>query len=88
MAEIAQITFKLFTRPGCDLCEKLLTELESWQSKYRFKIDLVDISENKQLIAEYAGRIPVLATDDEVLSEYFLDENRLITYLENLQNIN
>ena len=88
MVDRTKITFKLFTRPGCDLCEKLLTELESWQSKYRFKIDLVDISENKQLIAEYAGRIPVLATDDEVLSEYFLDESRLITYLENLQNIN
>ncbi|MEM7027666.1 MAG: glutaredoxin family protein [Pseudomonadota bacterium] len=88
MADKDTFTFQLLTRPGCHLCEKLLNDLVPWHDEYKLSIELIDISNSEQLTAEYAGRIPVLRSENQIICEYFLDEDRLKNYLENHQNIN
>ena len=77
-----RLTLQLYSRPGCHLCEQMLDELSPIEKTYNFIINVVDISDDEQLIAEYAGRIPVLVRDARTICEYFLDEQALLASLE------
>jgi Glutaredoxin-like domain (DUF836) len=51
---------RLFTRPGCHLCEDALGELDRLQARQPHELVLVDISDKPDLIQRYGERIPVL----------------------------
>jgi hypothetical protein len=51
---------RLFTRPGCHLCEDALGELDRLQARQPHELVLVDISDKPELIQRYGERIPVL----------------------------
>lgn len=72
---------RLYSRPDCGLCERLLDELLA-QLRGRAEVEVVDISEDDALEREYFFRIPVLkSADGTELSEYPLDVERVEYFL-------
>jgi len=71
----------VYTRPGCSLCEHLLEELAEVLGDSASQVSVVDISDNADLEARYAKRIPVLLADGEFVCAYKLDWDRVRGYL-------
>lgn len=69
-------TLKLFSRPQCHLCELLLDELRPLLDATT-AVEIVDISEDPDLMRRYGLRIPVLSCDGEEISGYPLDTDRV-----------
>ena len=69
------IRLRLYSRPGCHLCDVMLQELESLAYKNRISIEVLNIDNDPDLYGKYALRIPVLtlSENDRVLCEQFLD---------------
>lgn len=65
----------LYSRPGCHLCEEMLSALEAIDDKRQLSVAVVNIDEDPALRNAFAARIPVLARSDtqEILCEYQLD---------------
>jgi len=64
---------RLFSRPGCHLCEDARAVLDRVGVPY----DEVDIESDDALLRRYLERIPVVALGDEELFEHFVDEAAL-----------
>jgi glutaredoxin len=56
----------VYSRQGCSCCEKAMAELEKASSKYRLKIQLVDIDQDEKLLKLYHLEVPVIAIDGKV----------------------
>ena len=54
---------RLYTRPGCHLCEDALGELRRLHARQPHELELVDISADDELQQRYGERIPVLEID-------------------------
>jgi len=53
---VVGVKLRLFGKPGCHLCEAAEAELRRWPHE----LEVVDISNDQHLVAEYGLRIPVL----------------------------
>lgn len=71
----------VYTRPGCTLCEELLLELAELLGSQADQVAVVDITDNPDLEAKYARRIPVLMADGDFVCAYRLDRDRVKAYL-------
>lgn len=74
------IVLTVLSRPGCHLCDELIDELEPLIAG-RARLDVVDISEDEELLRRYCLEIPVLKAGDEELSRYRLDPQRVAQYI-------
>ncbi len=68
------ITFTVYSRQGCHLCEDLLAQLIQLQQVRDFNIAEVDVDSSPQLIEQYGSQVPVVTCGDEKLCHYFLDQ--------------
>jgi predicted thioredoxin/glutaredoxin len=74
----------VYTRPGCSLCEHLLEEFAAVLGEAAAaRVNVIDISDNPELEAKYARRIPVVLADGEFVCAYKLDVERVKGYLQN-----
>ena len=74
---------RLYFRVDCHLCDTMLSQLNELQNGNRFSLELIDVDQDTATRMHYNARVPVLETaEGECLSEYFLDENRLLSYLD------
>lgn len=64
--------FRVYSRPGCHLCEQLLEALLPLL-RGRGRIEVVDIDTDEALRTRYGTRIPVVEHEGRHLSEYRLD---------------
>jgi hypothetical protein len=71
----------VYHRVHCGLCEQMLAELTSLQSRYTFALERVDIDEDPDLSTRFNAQVPVLAVDGEILCCHFLDAPALIDEL-------
>ena len=55
------LKLKLYTKPGCHLCEQAQADLERLRRRHPHTLELIDISANTELRLRYGERIPVLA---------------------------
>jgi hypothetical protein len=51
---------RLYSKPGCHLCDEALAELNKLRAWHPHALDVVDISRDPQLMHIYGERIPVL----------------------------
>jgi len=79
-----KLVFTIYSRAECHLCEEMLEALKKWQTRFNFKIELIDIDQNASLTARFAARIPLLTVGDVEICEYFLDENALLRFLKSV----
>jgi len=71
---------RLYSRPGCHLCELLENELAPLLSG-RAALEIVDISDDPALLRRYGLRIPVLVAGEQELSGYPLAADRVRAHL-------
>jgi glutaredoxin len=60
----------LYTRVGCHLCEEAERVLREQRAVTPFRLDLVDVDRDPELVRRYGVRVPVVAVDDVELFEY------------------
>ncbi len=70
--EITANLLRIYSRPGCHLCELMIEELLPLV-RDKLKIDVVDIDSRPDWRDEYGTRIPVLEYDSEFVCQYTLD---------------
>lgn len=78
-----ELIFFIYSRPECHLCDVMINALKEWQQRYSFNVKIINIDADAKLTERYAARIPLLAVADTEICEYHLDEEALISYLEN-----
>ena len=64
--------FRVYSRPGCHLCEQLVEELLPIV-RDRIPVDIVDIDGDEQWQSDYGTRIPVLEYGGNFVCQYALD---------------
>ena len=60
----------IYTRAGCHLCEEAERVVREAQADGGFRLELVDIDRDPELVCRYGVRVPVVAVDGEELYEY------------------
>jgi hypothetical protein len=74
---------RIYSRPGCHLCEQLLEELLPLV-KGRLEIEVVNIDDDAELGREYGTRIPVLEFAGQFVCQYTLDRSAIRGILDSL----
>ena len=75
------MTITLYTRAGCHLCEEAERVLRAEQAARPFRLELVDIDRDPELVRRYGVRVPVVALDGEELFEYEVPPDLLRAWL-------
>ena len=60
----------VYTRVGCHLCEEAERVVRAEQAGGGFRLELVDIDRDPELVRRYGVRVPVVAVDGQDLFEY------------------
>ena len=74
MASTRRPRVALYHAPGCHLCERAIAQVEELQQQLPFDLDLVDISGDDALEAEYREWLPVVEIDGRRRFTYFVQE--------------
>ena len=68
----------LYGRPDCHLCDEARDGLKGLLADgVSFELEEVDIESDEDLLRRFLERIPVIEVDGEIVSELFLDTDRL-----------
>jgi glutaredoxin len=60
----------IYTRAGCHLCEEAERVVRAEQAGGGFRLELVDVDRDPELVRRYGVRVPVVAVDGEELFDY------------------
>ncbi len=74
---------RIYSRPGCHLCEQLLEDLLPLV-RGRVEIEVVNIDDDVVLGREYGTRIPVLEYAGRVVCQYTLNDSAIREILDGL----
>jgi hypothetical protein len=66
------VHLRLYSRPGCHLCEEMKAVIGTVTEGYEVAIEEVDISRDPALEAEFGSEIPVLFVNDRKAFKYRL----------------
>jgi len=66
-----------YYREGCHLCEEMAARLfREWPQVARV-MEWLDVDSREEWCARYGDKVPVLTLGDQILSEYFIDPERM-----------
>jgi hypothetical protein len=65
--------FSLYSRPGCGLCEEMLSELAALPAACGIPIEVIDVDLNPAMQARYGHKVPVLLFAGELVCHGRLD---------------
>ena len=68
----------VFTAPGCHLCEQALAVVHDARAHTPFELEVVDITGNARLEAEYRTLLPVIEIDGVRSFTYFVTVEALL----------
>lgn len=71
---------RMYSRPGCHLCEQLAEELLP-MIRDRLELEIVDIDTRPDWRAAFGKRIPVLEFEGRVVCQYLLDKEAVAKIL-------
>ena len=74
------VALVVYGREHCHLCQDMVVMLHELQARLPFRLEVVDIDSNAELVARYGERVPVLAADGEEICHYHLDPIALDAY--------
>lgn len=72
-----KLTFELYTRTGCHLCEEMEQEVSILETKLNFKAHVILINDDERLEARYGEKIPVLTRGKDIICQFVLNEEAL-----------
>jgi hypothetical protein len=67
------LRFLLYSRPGCGLCEEMLSELAALPEAGSYGVDVLDIDADEAAKVRYGHKIPVLFFGGELVCHGHLD---------------
>jgi glutaredoxin len=70
-------TVRLYSRPGCHLCDDARAALQRIRRRAAFDLHEIDITTDDDLHRRYLERIPVITLDGDHLFDHFVDETAL-----------
>jgi glutaredoxin len=74
-------TVRMYSRPGCHLCDRARDVIETVRKRAPFAFEEVDISGDDALELEYGIRIPVVLVDGQERFEISVDQEELAAAL-------
>jgi hypothetical protein len=77
-------TIRVYSRPGCHLCEKLVEELLP-QVRGRLRVEVVDIDSRPDWKRKFGVRIPVVEFRGQSVCQFTLDTNAVSALLAELR---
>ena len=72
----------LYSKPDCHLCDRAKEVIERCRSKVDFTLEVVDISQNPELLERYRNDIPVILLDGREIARHFVRERQLLELLQ------
>jgi hypothetical protein len=75
------VSFLLYSRPGCCLCDELLAELHEVPQAHGHPIDVRDVDADPATRARYGHKVPVLLFAGELVCHGRLDREELLKAL-------
>jgi len=76
---VALIT--IYSKPDCHLCELAKEVIECCRQKVDFAVEIIDISQNPELLERYRDDIPVILLDGHEIARHFVRERKLLELL-------
>jgi Glutaredoxin-like domain (DUF836) len=73
LRELNTLRFLLYSRPGCGLCEEMLSELCGMPSVRGIPVEVIDVDAEPAARARYGHKIPVLLLAGELVCHGRLD---------------
>lgn len=74
---------RLYTRPGCHLCEEAKREIRAARAADAYTFEEVNIDTDPALVARYGWEIPVVEIDGSVVFKYRLTAAEFLRQLHN-----
>lgn len=71
----------LYFREYCSLCHQMLAELQPWQARHGFELDVVDVDADPELEARFNELVPVLMDGEYQICHWHLDIPALAAHL-------
>ena len=75
------IAITVYSRPGCHLCDEMKVMVDRVARSIPLTIDIVDISSDPRLEAQYGLEIPVLLVNGKKAAKYRVTEDELVRLL-------
>jgi Glutaredoxin-like domain (DUF836) len=75
------VSFLLYSRPGCCLCDELLAELNEVTEARGYPIDVRDVDADPATRSRYGHKVPVLLFAGELVCHGRLDREELLKAL-------
>lgn len=72
-----KLSFTLYSKADCSLCEKAKEALEQFKRECAFELTVTDITSNAVLFEKYKFDIPVLAINGEDAAKHFIGVEKL-----------
>lgn len=72
----------IYSKPGCHLCDRAKVVIDRCRAKAEFAIEVVDISQNPELLQRYRDDIPVILLDGNEIARHFVRERKLLELLQ------
>ncbi len=70
----------IYGRKDCHLCFDMIAALNELQTQFCFRVELVDVDSNVELLAQFGERVPVLIAGGEEICHFHLDPIALDAY--------
>jgi hypothetical protein len=71
------LRFLMYSRPGCCLCEEMLSELAALPEAEAFAVDVIDVDAEHATKVRYGHKIPVLLFGGELVCYGRLDADEV-----------
>jgi glutaredoxin len=72
----------IYTKPDCHLCDLAKEVIERCRQKMVFTIEVIDISQNPELLERYRNDIPVILLDGNEIARHVVRERQLLELLQ------
>ena len=74
-------TLTVYRRSGCHLCDEMIAGLRELQTRFCFKLQVVDVDSDPALEQLYGEKVPLLAHGEQALCQYVLELPAVTAYL-------
>ena len=72
----------IYSKPDCHLCDVAKDVVDRCRQKVDFALDVIDISQNPELLERYRNDIPVILLDGKEIARHFVRERQLLELLQ------
>ena len=71
----------IYSKPGCHLCDHAKEVVEHCRQNVDFALEVIDISQNPELLERYRNDIPVILLDGQEIARHVVRERKLLELL-------